>query len=195
MSIEEEMGRSSRELPVPTISRITSLSQANATLSHCWSKLWIPDRHTTDENWQAQERSQLRIWLENWEKAFTDFLRSTMASMGGEDLTQCRVLKANHLTCTILASDAGPDATPQDFDGFEADFQAIVELAEAVLHARQRTNSPQSASTGSTASPVDSAPHAGGLDIQAPLYIVMARCSNAGVWDRASRLSLQSRGL
>ncbi|KAK0275232.1 hypothetical protein LTR35_011280 [Friedmanniomyces endolithicus] len=176
MSIEEEMGRSSRELPVPTISRITSLSQANATLSHCWSRLWIPGRHPTDENEQVQERQQLRIWLENWEKAFTDFLCSSMASMGGEDLTQCRVLKANHLL-------HHPSLRP------------IVELAEAVLHARQRTISPQSASTGSTASPVDSAPPVGSLDIQAPLYIVMARCSNAGVWDRASRLSLQSRGL
>ncbi|TKA74138.1 hypothetical protein B0A55_06831 [Friedmanniomyces simplex] len=189
------MDQTSRELPVPTISRITSLNQANATLSHCWDKLWTLGRQPVEKDGQAQEQQQLRIWLERWEKAFTDFLSASMASMADEDLTHCRVLKANHLTCTILASDASADATPRDFDAFEADFQAIVELAGAVLHARERTNSPQSASTASTASPVDCTAATRGLDIQAPLHVVMARCSNAGIWDRASRLSLQSRGL
>ncbi|KAK3115753.1 hypothetical protein LTR53_004573 [Teratosphaeriaceae sp. CCFEE 6253] len=92
-----------------------------------------------------------------------------MPSMGGEDLTLCRVLKANHLACTILTSDAGPDATARESDGFEAEFQAIVELAGAVLDARDRHNSPQSASTASTASPIEATPATSGLDVQAPL--------------------------
>jgi len=179
---------------MPTISRLTSMSQANATLSHCWNKLWSFGRQTVDQDYQTQERQVLRAWLERWEKAFTELLSSTLPTMGGEDLTQARVLKANHLACTILAFDAGPNATAQDFDVFQAEFQAIVELTGAVLQARERTTSPQSASTASTASPIDM-PTTCGLDVLAPLYLVQARCSNAGVWDRAHRLSLQARGL
>ncbi|KAK4889149.1 hypothetical protein LTR17_001396 [Elasticomyces elasticus] len=188
------MASPSRELPVPTISRISSLNQANATLSHCESKLRSSETRVDSKDC-TQERRQLRVWLERWEKAFTEFLSASMASMDGEDLTRCRVLKANHLACTILASDAGSDATCRDFDVYEAEFQAIVELVCAVLQARERLNSPQSASTTSTTSPVDSMTPPCALDVQAPLYIVMARCSNVGIWDRANRLSSQARGL
>ena len=182
---------------MPNVFRISNLNQAHATLLHAWNKLWRPGPapascESADEkrDYLAQERRDLRDWLERWEQAFADYLSTAMKSMGAEDLTQCRILKANHLTCTILASDAG--SAPDDFDAFEGEFQAIVELVGAVLQARQDTSSPQSAST---ASPIEISSATSGLDVQAPLYVVLARCRNSTICDRANRFSLQSRGL
>lgn len=180
---------------MPTVSRITTLNQANATLSHCWSKLWTAGLQTVDKGVQTQDQRQLRSWLERWEVAFKEFLSNALASMGTEELTHCRILKANHLACTILASQAEPSATATNSGSFEAEFRAIVELAGAVLHTREQTSPPQSASTASTTSPVDFSPSTCVLDVHAPLYIVMARCSNVGLLDRANRISLQSRGI
>lgn len=192
-----KMALASRELPVPSVTRISNLNQGHATLLHAWNKLWRPapappacESPEEKREYFAQERRQLRQWLGRWEQAFAEYLAASMTSMGAEDLTQSRVLKANHLTCTILASDAG--AQPHDFDAFEAEFHAIVELADAILQARQTIPSPQSAST---TLPIERGSPTSGLDVQAPLYVVLARCSNRVIWDRANRLSLQSRGL
>ncbi|EMC98248.1 hypothetical protein BAUCODRAFT_417842 [Baudoinia panamericana UAMH 10762] len=191
------MDAASRTLPTPNVTRITTLSQAHATLHHCCTVLWWQSHlpatvHFPNEARRlgAEEKKNLRIWLENWEAAFTEFLSAQMSTMGADDLTQCRVLKANHLTCCILASDGGPE--PSDFDVFEAEFQAIVELAQAVLQARTAAPSPPS---GTTTTPLDLLPVSSGLGIQAPLYVVVTRCTKRDIWDRANRLSLQARGL
>jgi hypothetical protein len=63
-----------------------------------------------------------------------------------------------------MASDAGVDSS--DFDAFESEFQAIVELASAVLQARESGLSPTSTST---ASPIEPSPASSGLDVQGPL--------------------------
>jgi len=185
----------SRELPIPTVPNITSLNQAHATLLHCRDRLWksgiarIPGQNTQDKPASDIVESRgLCEWLERWEKAFTEYLATAVSSMGQQDLTQCRVLKANHLGCTIIASDhyVGPESTVK----FEDEFRAIIELAEAVLQARE-TMSPQSAST---ASPVERTPQTSGLDVQTPLSIVLSRCPDGETRERAHRLALHSRG-
>jgi len=181
-----------RELPTPNVSRIYSLSQAHATLLHCRNRLArfmqecaaaAETASAADRARMLEERRQYQKWLERWEQAFTEYLSAAMASMATEDLTQSRVLKANHLACTVLASDAGPDAAA--FVVFEAEFQAIVELAGAVLQSRQRPISPQSA-TSSEASPTTHE-----LEVRDALLVVIARCSHRTIRQRANELLLR----
>ncbi|KAK5119776.1 hypothetical protein LTR85_007352 [Meristemomyces frigidus] len=110
-----------------------------------------------------------------------------MASMGSEDLTQSRILKANHLACNVVASGAG-SGTPsvERAHTSELEFQAINELASAVLQIRQGTGSPQSAVSSPSVSPV-----MGGLDVRDPLYIVLAHCSNSPLRNRANDLLMR----
>lgn len=58
--------------------------------------------------------------------------------MINEDITESRVLKANHLACTIMAS--GVSATT--WKSFDTDFNAILELAGAVLRSRHVSATP-----------------------------------------------------
>lgn len=185
------MSTTSRE-PMPNITRFTSLSQAHATLLHCCNKLarFAQECQTSGGSEAlgtsiAEERRQFQLWLERWEEAFTEFLASSMASMESEDLTQCRILKANHLACNVVASEtAGPG-----YPGFHArgpDFQAITDLAGAVLQVRGSMSSPQSA-----VSPVPVSPVMNGLDVRDPLCIVLAHCTSLPLRDRANELLLR----
>ena len=180
----------SRELPMPNVSRIYSLSQAHATLLHCRNRLISFAQECVDpkadEAYIGDERRQYQKWLERWEQAFTEYLSATMMSMATEDLTQSRVLKANHLACTVVASDAKPDGS--NCEGFDTEFQAIVELAGAVLQSRQRPNSPQSATSS------ESSATSQGLDVRDPLYVVTARCNKHTIRHRANELLLRCCG-
>ncbi|RMY94788.1 hypothetical protein D0864_05453 [Hortaea werneckii] len=108
----------SRDLPMPSVSRITSLNQAHATLLHCCNKLGRfeqccqPQTSTPSspvlQNTQAEERRAFRQWLQRWESAFSQFLSTYASGMSSEDLSQCRILKANHIACNIVASNARP---------------------------------------------------------------------------------------
>lgn len=141
------MSGSGRELPMPSVTRITSLTQAHATLLHCWTRLArftndsspnseSPDTPTSDTT--DEERTRFQRWLEQWEIAFTAYLSTAMASMVNEDITESRVLKTNHLACTIMAS--GVNATTSK--SFDADFNAILELSGAVLRSRHLSETP-----------------------------------------------------
>jgi hypothetical protein len=99
--------------------------------------------------------------------------------MTSEDVTHSRILKCNHLACTVLASDSDPPA----FEVFEAEFRAIVELAGAVLRARHLADSPQDTKTNTPPSPVT-----GGLDVKEPLNVVISTCPQATMRARASEL-------
>nr|POE47065.1 hypothetical protein CFP56_00397 [Quercus suber] len=136
----------SRELPIPKINQIYSLNQAHATLLHCWNKLSAIARGASPSSSltlspasSVDSRLECHQWLERWEQAFKTFLSSSMSTMAPEDLSQCRVLKANHLACTILAG-----STTSAANEFETEFQAITELAGAVLSSRHATDSPRS---------------------------------------------------
>lgn len=141
------MSGSGRELPMPTVTRIISLTQAHATLLHCWVRLArfgngsapsseSPTTPTSDGT--GHERSRIQQWLEQWESAFSTYLATAMASMVNEDITESRILKTNHLACTIMASGINPTTSKS----FDADFNAILELSSAVLRSRHRSDSP-----------------------------------------------------
>lgn len=181
------MSSKSRELPMPNVSKLSSLGQAHATLLHCWARIsrFAYESPSTPTSPQTspitEERQHFQRWLEQWEIAFTEFLTNAMPSMTNEDVTESRVLKANHLACSILAS-GGVSSTP---DGPEADFRAIVELSGAVLRIRHLTDSPQERQ--SEVSPTS----ASQLDVKEPLHVVVSRCSQESI--RAHALELLSR--
>lgn len=141
------MPGSGRELPMPTVNRITSLTQAHATLLHCWIRLArfsndsapnseSPTTPTSAD--EEHERNRFQQWLDQWESAFSAYLSTAMASMVNEDITESRILKTNHLACTIMA--CGVNATTSK--SFDADFNAILELSSAVLRSRHQSESP-----------------------------------------------------
>lgn len=104
-----------------------------------------------------------------------------MASMTNGSLTQSRILKTNHLACTILVS----DLEPGDFDVYEAEFRAIIELAGAVLRSRYFADSPQESKAESES---DAIPFAARLDVKEPLNVVAARCTESRIRRRAEEL-------
>ncbi|KAK3711078.1 hypothetical protein LTR37_009865 [Vermiconidia calcicola] len=179
---------SSRELPMPNVKRISSLNQAHATLQHCWTKLSTvsqqspspspsPVTYSPHPESRNENKKLYQAWLEQWELAFTAFLSNAMASMTNGDLSQSRILKTNHLACTVVASDL-----ESGFEAFEAEFRAIVELAGAVLRCRYFADSPQD-----TKSKHDISPIAAGLDVREPLRVVL-RCSRNESHNKAAEL-------
>lgn len=184
----------SRQLPMPIVTRVTSLSQAHATLQHCWVKLssFVQDypasgsttsSSSSDGAAVTMERQRFQTWLEQWEVAFTGFLTVAMAAMYGDDITQSRILKTNHLACTILAAD--------NETTFDNEFNAIVELAGAVLRSRSTGSpSPESNIGGPLTWPPTFT--AATLDVLDPLMVVISRCDIDVVRMRAAEL-LRSR--
>lgn len=171
-----------RELPMPTVTRITSLGQAQATLQHCATKLSRPSSPI-----DANNRLHFQQWLEQWEHAFTAYLSTEMSKMNVEDVTRCRIIKANHLASTILASECATDQ--KSYHAFDADFAAIVELAAAVLQSQPSSNS---SSSSQSPTPIDS-DWTSVLGVRDPLYVVVARCDRASVRNKAVQL-LQRTG-
>ncbi|KAF2171782.1 hypothetical protein M409DRAFT_63365 [Zasmidium cellare ATCC 36951] len=177
----------SRELPMPTVTRITSLGQAQATLQHCSTKLsksWQnnPARNSPPGSpLDASDKRHFQQWLDQWEQAFTAYLSYAMPTMKGDEISRSRILKANHLSCAILASDRGPH--PSAYQVFDAEFQAIVELAGAVVQSR-----PQKSDRSSTESPTEAGPASSSLDVREPLYVVVARCDRASTRNQALEL-------
>ena len=184
-----------RELPMPTVTRITSLAQAQATLQHCWTKLSgaglaMTPSHSSPPSSPVDALAQRRYcqrWLEQWEHAFTGYLSSAMSGMKGDEIARCRILKANHLACTVLASEGGSD--PKSFDVFDAEFQAIVELANAVIQSRASSQSPSRSSSSRSASPTESNAAYSTLDVRDPLQVVISRCNRYAIRNHAVALA------
>lgn len=183
----------SRQLPMPNVTRITSLSQAHATLQHCWAKLssYIQDHPATlaaassgsTSASVTEQRQRFQTWLEQWEAAFTAFLTNAMATMNSDDITQSRILKANHLACTILVAN-NSEASPSSF---EVEFNAIIDLSAAVLRSKESADSPLS--TKSILSEASSASiMTTNLYVLDPLMLVISRCNKDVIRTRAAEL-------
>ena len=175
-----------RELPMPIVAQLSSLQQAEATLLHCWSRLLrlqsgSPSSASTPQSpiSPTEDRSLYRVWLEQWEVAFTAFLSNTMASMTDNDVRYSRILKANHLGCTILASDAGLASAST----FEAESLAIIELAGAVLRSQHSSDSPQDAKVNEKGPVLNTR-----LSVREPLGVVVSKCYKPSIRTRAGEL-------
>lgn len=181
-----KMSRIDRELPMPNVTKFSDFNQAQATLLHCFNRLTRYQQSSEHINIDHdermdRERQDCRQWLDKWEKVFTEFLSTSMMGADPDFVTQCRVLKANHLACSILASDASEpfSSSPKP----DHDFAAIVDLASAVLQSRHIETSPVSAACSSRAKPTTP-----GLDVRDPLRLVVARCPHPRFRSRANDL-------
>jgi hypothetical protein len=180
--------RHARELPMPAVRSSCNLDQAHATLQLCSNKLKTHFRkllETDPASVEAlsilTEMRRFRPWLEQWEKAFSNFLATAMPTLAQADVKKCRVLKANHLSTLILASISG--VRDVDFEPFVADFKAIVGLAAAILDAETTPDvSPKSAwdKREVTLSTV--------MTLADPLRVVVSCCTDPMVRSRAARL-------
>ena len=179
--------RHSRELPMPAVRSTSSLDQAYSTLLLCanklrsqFRKLLETDPNSVEALTILAEMRRFKSWLEEWERAFSGFLATAMPTMAPPQIKRCRVAKANHLSCMILASISG--VQPTDFEGFLPDFGAIVGLAAAVLDSDVSPDvSPKSVD-------MREIPSSTAMTIMDPLRVVVSCCTDARVRSRAARL-------
>ncbi|QIW99421.1 hypothetical protein AMS68_004939 [Peltaster fructicola] len=144
-----------RELPMPSATKAGNIEQAQATLFLCSIKLrgrielWA---QRSGSNFVAEGHA-FRTWLESWETAFSALLSNAMPSMHQDDVDRCRVIKANHLSCIVLAAllESNPGARRANVD---KDCLAIVGLATAVLDGHTSHSSRASKSAMTMAEPL-----------------------------------------
>ncbi|KAK3678320.1 hypothetical protein LTR78_001615 [Recurvomyces mirabilis] len=148
------------------------------------SNYMLTNVHYDDESDQAEvlggTKNAYRIWFEQWEKAFTDFLSSSNKYMTRNELNACRLLKAHHISGSLLVTVKNVNNDSSAWSEFTAQFRAIVELVSEVISCVPKrlvaTRMPQTAYF----SP--------GMGMTEPLYCVASRCTDAGVREKAKVL-------
>lgn len=170
---------------MPAATKACSTEQAQATLQLCANKLksrmriWTEARNSssswTSHDFTAEGR-QFNAWLESWESAFSTLLAQAMPSMREEDVERCRILKANHLGCSVQASLLANG----DRESTERDALAILGLASAVL-----------TRPSSSHSDVEPQQRPGVMSMAEPLEVVAGYSSSATLRSNASRLLSQ----
>ncbi|OQO13372.1 hypothetical protein B0A48_01600 [Cryoendolithus antarcticus] len=166
----------SRELPMPAPRSTTTLPQATQTLTLCSNKLHLLFRHLSSASPGSPaytalltEMHRFKPWLETWESAFSRHLATAMPNMPPEQVRDCRIVKANHLACVVLAST--PRAAAER-EPFSTEGRAIVGLAVAVLGEKGEAATVKGDDMG----------------IAEPLRVVSACCGDGGVRAQAMKL-------
>jgi hypothetical protein len=177
-----------RELPMPAVRSSCTLVQAEATLQLCSNRLKNHFRRLIDSDHLSidtaiilAEMRRYQSWLEQWEMAFSAQLAVAMPTMTQVEIKKCRVIKANHLSTSIMASIAG--VKESDFEPFLPEFRAIIGLAAATLEA---DNTPDI----SPKSIVDKTMIAATTEmtIADPLRVTVYCCNDPLIRSRASKL-------
>ncbi|OQO11213.1 hypothetical protein B0A48_05469 [Cryoendolithus antarcticus] len=166
----------SRELPMPAPRSTTTLPQATQTLTLCSNKLHLLFRHLSSASPGSPaytallaEMHRFKPWLDTWECAFSRHLATAMPNMPPEQVRECRIVKANHLACVVLASTPGAGG---ERELFSTEGRAIVGLAVAVK--------------GETG--IVTAANGGSMGIAEPLRVVVACCGDGVVRAQAMEL-------
>ena len=126
-------------------------------------------------------------WLAAWERAFTSFLSQHQQSLTAEDRKGAMVLKAHELVAEIL-SDVDLSLGELGWDAFRDKFEAITNLAAAVLEDTKQADTSVIEARWKTSGVFISAPTATlsfSLGIVDPLYEVCARCRDPTLRRRA----------
>lgn len=170
-------------LYLPDLDTIYTLDEANDTLYLVYSNILIFHQSLraycpspTDDLSAAATQKHLRFspWLKLWEQAFATFLFRESASLSHEDMQKAKVLKANHLLCTVLAR-VDTTAGFWAWEPFTPEFKAIVDLAAAVLNAEHRSTASECAGRRAGIEHVPCM--SSGLWIADPLYVCLSRCT------------------
>lgn len=139
----------------------------------------------------ADLNSSFRPWLQSWDAAFAELLTNAQVTASPANRKAAMILKANALVTDIFTNvdlSRGESA----WEVFQDKFQAIVDLAAAVLEADDSVRSrSQVQKTKTTFISTTNVEHAFGLGIITPLCEVCARCSEPII--RGKALELLSR--
>lgn len=176
-------------LPLPDVDAIHSLSHASRILHVIYTNLLLYQHNASaylfgaDVTTAGPAQKHLRFapWLRNWERRFADFLFRHSRTLSHAQMQHAKVLKANHLLCTILAS----VDTARGWAGWEpftGEFKAILDLAAAVL--TPETMGKAAELGGTEGMPVMSF----GLWIAEPLFVCLSRCTEPELRRQAAGL-------
>jgi hypothetical protein len=138
----------------------------------------------------AEKHLLFSPWLIAWEKAFSDFLEREQASFSPADRKAAMILKAHELVAEIL-SDVDLSLGELGWDAFTKKFEAIVDLAAAVLEDSKHSDTSTIEARWKTNGVFISAPTATlsfSLGIVDPLYEVCSRCRDPTLRRRALEL-------
>lgn len=138
----------------------------------------------------AEKHLLFSPWLADWENAFSDFLTREEGKLTPEGRKAAMILKAHQTVAEILAEvDLG--LGEMGWDAFTSKFQAIVNLAAAVLQDTSTSDTSIIEARWKTEGVFISAPTATlsfSLGIVDPLYEVCARCREPSLRRRALEL-------
>ena len=135
----------------------------------------------------AEKHLLFSPWLKAWEKAFSTFLAQKQATLSADDRKAAMVLKAHETVAEIL-SDVDLSLGELGWDVFRDKFEAIVNLASAVLEDSKQADVSVIEARWKTSGVFISAPTATlsfSLGIVDPLYEVCARCRDPVLRRRA----------
>ena len=138
----------------------------------------------------AEKHLLFSPWLKDWEAAFSNFLTKERANLSAEDRKAAMILKAHELVAEIL-SDVDLSLGELGWDAFGDKFEAIVNLATAVLEDTNKSDVSIIEARWKTSGVFISAPTATlsfSLGIVDPLYEVCARCRDPSLRRRALEL-------
>ena len=173
--------------PMPDVEHIYSLEHANRALQYTYINILVFCQGVSlamspaEISFKMEQKAQFFApWLQRWEQAFSEFLFQQSKGLSFDDVQRAKVLKANHLVATMLATiDQG--ASRDIWAEYDNECKAVIDLSASVLN------------TYSLASPVALSafqfPYLTfGLWVAEPLFIVMSRCRNRELQRQAAGL-------
>ena len=175
------------EPPLPDVSRLHSLEHANWTLHYVYISILVfcQDCRLDVNPYElsvkmAEKYLSFAPWLKVWEASFADFLFRESSSLSAHDMQRAKVLKANHIGATLLATiDHGSGCAA--WEPYDNDCRAIIDLSASVL-------TTYTLNPGATLSKFQFPFLCFALWVAEPLFIVMSRCCNPEVRRQAAGL-------
>ena len=171
-----------------------SLQEAQSTLEQVLSHLttFFLDMELDDEYYRQAAADEERhsifgLWLDDWEKAFSDLLSRSHEAMSEEDRITAMTLKAHHIVAEILAS-VDLSLNELGWDAFRKKFSAIVDLATSISEKCGPSQPSKIEKRWNTDPESVCAPKATlslSLGIVDPLFEVCARCREPALRQRA----------
>lgn len=148
------------------IRRIRSLNEAYTTLQSIGFPYMLDQQDVVIRmvhNKPAEPESRMYSWLLNeWEAAFTAYLFDHAAAFRREELRLARILKANHVFLSVMASMSVADKLlPESWVKHRAQIETLLDLATAVLEGEGISSSTSVVSLSFT------------MSIWDPLYMVV----------------------
>ncbi|KAK3687056.1 hypothetical protein LTR37_019218 [Vermiconidia calcicola] len=135
----------------------------------------------------AEKHLVFTPWLASWERAFSNFLLENQESLNTDERGAAMVLKA-HQTVAEILSEVDLSLGELGWDAFHDKFEAITNLAAAVLEGGQQSDTPVIEARWKTGDVFISQPNATlsfSLGIVDPLYEVVSRCRSPTLRRRA----------